>query len=166
MKLLFALGCIGVSFALLGCLATQPLIPGADRASVEQTWGKPTRVVKTGAGERWEYSTAPQGRMRSIARFGNDGKLVQAGDVFNIEQFSKLRPGMSRDEVEDLIGAPYWPMMYNGFPEITHLVWRWQDTQNWMCFSARFNNKTWILTDSGWYLEEKPEPELGYTRPC
>jgi hypothetical protein len=166
MNLFRTLAGVCAPFALVSCMTMQPLVPGADRASVERTWGIPTRVVQTTTGERWEYSSAPYGRVRNIARFGKDGKLVQSGEVLNIAQFSKLRPGMSRDEVEDLIGAPYWPMVYNGLPEITNLIWRWQDNHNWMCFAARFNNKTWILIDSGWYLEEKPAPDIGLSRTC
>jgi outer membrane protein assembly factor BamE (lipoprotein component of BamABCDE complex) len=160
-----------IAFALTSALAAscatmRPLPPGADRAAVERVWGTPSKVVQTAVGERWEYSSAPNGRLRSIARFSKEGALIQSGPVLNIAHFTKLQPGMSRDDVEDIIGEPYWPMIYNGVPNITHLLWRWQTDHDWMCFSARFDNKTWLLIDSGWYLEEKPSPEIGEARRC
>ena len=63
-----------------GCMSLRPLEPRASTADVRAAWGAPTTQVRlpagSGGGERWAYSSAPEGRTVQILSFDGTGKLV------------------------------------------------------------------------------------------
>lgn len=98
-----------VAFALLaaGCTSFDSLAPGMPSQKVHAAVGAPANVWKNPDGsEVWEYPLGPMGLQTYMVSFGPDGAVRDVRQVLTEENISALRPGMSREEVRQLIGRP------------------------------------------------------------
>jgi hypothetical protein len=82
------------------------------RESVRASWGNPSQIKKLGAGERWIYSTAMEGRETWFVEFDATGRAGLPLQVLTNERVKMLKPSMSVDEVENLIGPKYYELRY------------------------------------------------------
>jgi hypothetical protein len=89
------------------------LVPGQSTlAEVEALMG-PAADKRPAAGGQtvYYYSRLPFGNATYAARIAPDGKLIALEQRLTLENFDKLKPGVTRaEEVLDLLGPPYRPM--------------------------------------------------------
>jgi outer membrane protein assembly factor BamE (lipoprotein component of BamABCDE complex) len=142
---------LGTSLALAGCddrqgeLAVQKLkeffnavkpdalllkglTPGVTtEAEIRDQMGKPdTERTFTDGSKRLEYPRGPQGLNTYMVDIGPDGKLQAITQVLTADNFAKIRPGMSEDEVRRLLGKPGEVAVYPLKPE-TVWSWKWRE---------------------------------------
>jgi SmpA/OmlA family protein len=90
-----------------GCASFPSLSPGTPAPEVESRAGAPAGVWKNPDGsEVWEYPQGPLGTATYMVSFGPDRAVREVRQVLNDETISRLRVGMSRDEVRRLVGKP------------------------------------------------------------
>jgi outer membrane protein assembly factor BamE (lipoprotein component of BamABCDE complex) len=125
--------------AVSGCAAVSPVKSGMDELQVEARMGKPETVRKNADGSQvWEYPGGPLGRQTYIVTLASDHSVTQVRQVLSEEYFSKVRTGMSRDEVRRLLGKPGEIMIFGARDEE---VWSWRYQQeNPMFFNVLFDH--------------------------
>jgi outer membrane protein assembly factor BamE (lipoprotein component of BamABCDE complex) len=104
---------------LAGCAALSPsLPPGASKAEVEAALGTPVDVVTAPGGETvWQYPRGPVGQTTYMVAFGADGRAKGLTQVLTLENFARIRPGMTRDEVRFVLGRPGGTLIYRNLGE-------------------------------------------------
>ena len=125
------LACIGT--LLFGCAGNPftgyDVTPGTPRDAVIARMGQPQRVVRLPSGERLQYSLQPLGRYAWMVDVDGGGKVVQARQVLNANDFNRIETGKwTRDDVEREFGRPAWVdgvASWKG-PIMTY---RWRDLQ-------------------------------------
>lgn len=136
--LVAALGWLG------GCdyVAQKELVPGVStRADVERLMGKPRMVWDEPDGRTLlEYVRAPAGHDTWMVEIGPDGKYVRMRNLLTEDNFARVRPGMSRDEVRRLLGAPTEQVRFERRQED---VWSWR-------FMADQNRSTFFNVHFGY----------------
>jgi len=118
---------------LFGCAGNPftgyDVAPGTPRDAVIARMGQPQRVVRLPTGERLQYSLQPLGRYAWMVDLDGGGKVVQARQVLNANDFNRIEPGKwTRDDVEREFGRPAWidgVASWKG-PIMTY---RWRDLQ-------------------------------------
>jgi len=91
----------------VGCASFPSISPGSPAQQVEALVGSPDRVWKNPDGsEVWEYPQGPMGTETFMVSLGPERTVQDVRQVLNEETISKLRIGMSRDEVRRMIGKP------------------------------------------------------------
>lgn len=99
---------IAAAAALLvaGCAFT-PVKPGMSREEVMSHYGTPTRTVPLASGTRLQYSTQPTGQTAVMVDLDAAGRVVNARQVLNIQDFSRIEVGKwTRTDVEREFGRP------------------------------------------------------------
>ena len=115
-----------LALALLaaGCANFSAISPGDSATTVEARVGPPGAVWKNADGsEVWEY---PQGSyaVQTFMVALDSGRVVrEVREVLNETSFSRIRPGMSREDVRRLIGKPR-EIWY--FPARDEETWTWR----------------------------------------
>ena len=155
------------SMALVaGCMSLRPLEPGASTADVRAAWGAPTTQVRlpagSGGGERWAYSSAPEGRTVQILSFDGTGKLVSNVQGLTPQRVAQVVIGQTQDEVEALIGPSYWSLRYPFRPEELVHVYRFMDGTFPTCFYVGYGNDGRVIS-TGSREEDKG---VRIMRPC
>jgi hypothetical protein len=90
-----------------GCTSFPSISTGTPAQQVQALVGSPDQVWKNPDGsEVWEYPQGPMGTETFMVSFGDDRTVREVRQVLNEETISKLRVGMSRDEVRRMIGKP------------------------------------------------------------
>jgi outer membrane protein assembly factor BamE (lipoprotein component of BamABCDE complex) len=125
---------------LCSCAAT-PVSTGMDAVQVQARMGKPETVRKNPDGsEIWEYPTGPLGRQTYMVTLGPDHAVKDVRQVLTDEYFLKVIPGMSRDQVRQLLGKPSEVSTYTARDEE---VWSWRYQQvNAMLFNVLFDHSS------------------------
>ena len=118
-----------------GCVGITPLAPSATQAEVRSAWGAPALQVKTASGERWTYSTGPEGREAWLLEFDASGRMVSRTQGLTLARVTQVKNGLTQPDVEALIGPSYWTLRYPFKPE--ELV-AWKPTgQAWVYDMAK-----------------------------
>jgi len=101
------------------------LKPGITTAQeVRQIMGPPTMEWSNDDGtQTWEYPRTPQGLVNYMIVFGPDKVLREVRQVLTEENFARVKPGMSRDEVRRLLGQPATELYFSLKKEY---VWDWK----------------------------------------
>jgi hypothetical protein len=121
-----------------GCANFAAIGPGDSAQAVAKQVGAPTGVWKNPDGsELWEYAQGPYGRQTYMVALGSDHAVRAVHQVLSEEYFSRVRSGMSRDEVRQLLGRPGEIAV---FPLRGDEVWSWRYQQeNPMLFHVLFD---------------------------
>lgn len=121
-----------------GCAAVSPVAPGMDEMQVQARMGKPETVRKNADGSQvWEYPTGPAGRQTYMIGVGADKSVKDVRQVLSDEYFARVRPGMSRDDVRQILGKPG---IVSNYPARDEEVWTWRYQQvNPMFFNVLFD---------------------------
>lgn len=108
-----------LALLLAGCAALSPSIPsGASKADVEAALGKPVDVVNAPGGDVvWQYPRGPVGQTTYMVAFGADGRAKGLTQALTWENFARVRPGMTRDEIRLTFGRPYTTVFYRNLGE-------------------------------------------------
>ena len=124
--------------SLAGCANFTAVTSGMPAQQVQAKLGSPETVRKNADGsEVWEYPEGPYGRQTYMVTVGADRTVREVHQVLNDEYFSRVRAGMSRDEVRRLLGRPGEIMMFGARDEE---VWSWRyQQQNAMFFNVLFD---------------------------
>lgn len=107
-------------------------------ADIEQRMGQPVmRWRDADGGETLVYPEGPQGFRTWFVRSDANGRVIARQNVLAAEQFAKIQPQMSEEEVLRLLGPPFtpWTIYYKARDE---LVWEWRYCDDWN-EPARFN---------------------------
>src|SRR5712691_10418685 len=122
-----------------GCANFSAISPGDSAPTVEARVGAPGTVWKNADGsEVWEYPLGPSGVQTFMIDIGPDRTVRAVRQVLREEYFSKVVPGMSRDEVGRLLGRPK-EVWY--FPARDEEVWTWRYLEvNYRLFSVLFDH--------------------------
>jgi len=136
-KRLFA-GLVSLAAAVLpGCDAIylDEFKPGISTATeVRQRMGAPAAEYANADGSvTWEYNRQPQGVHTHMLTFGTDRILLRVEQVLADEYYAQLVPGMSKAQVQRVLGKPggtttfamkreeVWDWRVEGFPQ--HEEW-------------------------------------------
>jgi hypothetical protein len=126
-----------------GCADLSAISPGTSPQQVQARAGAPSAVWKnTDGSEVWEYSSVPLGLQTYMVSFGPDHAVREVHQVLSEEYFSKVRKGMSRDEIRRIFGKP-GEISY--FPSREEEIWSWRylgDGAQYMFFNVHFDRGT------------------------
>ena len=140
-KARLSLPLLALAASLAGCASFTAVPSGMPAQQVQAKLGTPETVRKNADGsEVWEYPGGPLGRQTYIVTLGSDRAVREAHQVLSEEYFSKVRAGMSRDEVRKLLGKPGEIMVFGARDEE---VWSWRyQQQNPMFFNVLFDRSS------------------------
>ena len=113
------------------------LLPGCDDANfsrltpgqsttetVRQVMGPPTQEWSDPDGSQtWEYPRTPEGIVNYMIDFAPDGKLRAIRQVLTEENFGRVQPGMTREQIRRLLGRPAHE---RHFQLKNEYVWDWK----------------------------------------
>lgn len=121
-----------------GCAGFSAISPGDSAHSVEARVGEPATVWKNADGsEVWEYPQGPPGAQTFMVTIDTDYSVREMHQVLSEEYFSKIRPGMSRGEVQRILGRP-GEIRYFRLRDEETWSWRYLDV-NYRFFNVMFN---------------------------
>jgi hypothetical protein len=112
----------------------------ATEADVRAKFGEPEKVWDAPGGARiFEYNRQPAGQRNYMITVGPDGRMNALRQVLTPDNFAKVQPGMSLDDVRKLLGKPAKITPYELKREV-HADWRYLDGPNTaMVFTVIFS---------------------------
>ncbi|WP_038785713.1 outer membrane protein assembly factor BamE domain-containing protein [Burkholderia pseudomallei] len=119
-------------------LAFGNLQPGVSTIDdVRRQAGKPEIVWQNDDGsQRFEYPRGPNGLNTYMLDFGPDGRLIAITQALTADNFAKVTPGMTQDDVRRLLGKPAIVAQY----ALSHeTVWSWHWAEGGVSGDAMFN---------------------------
>ena len=138
-RLGFALGLLSL---LAGCQNFAAIAPGTASSELVKQFGAPNVVGKNSDGsEVWEYPRTPSGYEKFLIEIGADRTVRSVHQVLAEEYLSKVRIGMSRDDVRQILGTPY---EIATFKRRNEEVWTWpyRDTPAVVLFHVHFDRSS------------------------
>lgn len=165
MKLLFTLALTIMTSFIVGCAGVGTLKPGASQAEVRAAWGTPTVAKKTTTGERWTYSTAPEGNRVFLLEFDGGGRLLSQVQGLTLERVSQIKNGSAQADVEALIGPSYYSIRYPFKREELVHIYRFQNGPVAACFYVGYDAAA-VVTSTGMGDENRERGRFGLMRPC
>ena len=106
---------------------------------VRKQFGDPVTLTVLPDGSRvFDYPRQPEGWTNYVITIGPDGRMSSLRQLLNPDNFARVRPGLERQEVRNLLGRPAQMKRYDLKNEE---VWDWrfkQDGQQSMLFSVTF----------------------------
>lgn len=107
---------------------------------VRKFMGKPEMIWEEKDGSQvLEYVRAPEGHQTYMVNIGPDGKYRGMRNILVADEFAKIRPGMSRDDVRRLLGKPTEVVTFKLKEEE---VWSWKhiaEAQRSQYFNVHFS---------------------------
>lgn len=99
--------------------------PGATtQIEVRSRMGEPSFVHWNDDGTAtWEYNRQPNGIHCYMISFGSDLVVAKVEQVLTEANFARIRPGLSKDEVRRLLGAPATKAVFDNLGEE---IWEWR----------------------------------------
>lgn len=157
------LAVISLVGALSGCAAVSTIAPGSSTSDVTQRWGQPDRRDRSAAGERWIYTTLPEGRQVWRFDFDTGGRLLRQSQGLTLAQLSQIHEGMQQTAVEHEIGPSYWSLRYPYRPDELVHVYRFLADTIPMCFYVGYGDDG-LVKSTGMQPEDRSNRSLH--RPC
>ncbi|SFB33710.1 Beta-barrel assembly machine subunit BamE [Collimonas sp. OK607] len=100
----------------------------SSEADVRNAMGEPDTVWEKEDGERTlEYPKGPAGARTWMFYIGKDGKLSDYKQVLTEENFARIKVGMRKEEVRQMLGRPRTVVQ---FKRKNEEVWDWRYTQS------------------------------------
>ena len=128
---------LGALLSLLGCDRTGELRPGiSTTAEVIDKMGRPTMEWQEGADKVWEYPFTPEGTRNYMLTIGPDGILKAMEQVLTPENFARVQPGMTREQIRRLLGKPASVQFFELKQEE---AWEWKEQTPLPSSDIRFN---------------------------
>jgi hypothetical protein len=129
-----------LSALLSACVAPVPTtaIIGLDKPALLQKLGKPKRESVYLDGERWDYSRGHEGIFMYFVHIDSEGRVARYEQVLSEENFARIKPGMTKAEVIDIIGEG---PRYNGIARGRGSVWSYKNFWSSVCiwFQVEFD---------------------------
>jgi len=106
------------------------LVPGTSRlADVQALMGMPAMRWQDADGSvQLAYPRGPAGVETFMVKLGPDGRLQSIANVLDEDTFARVRAGMSKDQVQRLIGPPDANRSVY-FKARDELAWEWRFTE-------------------------------------
>ncbi|HTQ73015.1 MAG TPA: hypothetical protein VMI74_01925 [Burkholderiales bacterium] len=121
-----------------GCASFSSISPGDSDVNVRDKVGAPVTVWKNPDGsELWQYPRGYYATQTFIITMGADRKVEEIHQALSEPYFSKIVPGMSRDDVFRTLGRPREIWNFPVRDEETW-IWRYYDT-SYMFFNVLFD---------------------------
>jgi hypothetical protein len=124
--------CLLAAVLLTACASGGDLAShNLDIADIEQRMGQPVmRWHEADGGETLVYPEGAQGYRTWFVRSDASGRVIARKNVLAAEQFAKIQPQMSEEEVLHLLGppVPHWTTYFKARDE---LVWEWRYCNDW-----------------------------------
>ncbi|HMW18567.1 MAG TPA: outer membrane protein assembly factor BamE [Accumulibacter sp.] len=140
----FAGCCLGGLLGILSACDADSLgrlKPGVSTsAEVIQVMGQPKLEWREADGTRyWEYPRTPEGMVNYRLVIGPDDRLREVQQLLTEANFAKVKPGMSREDIQLLLGQP----AHQRYFSLKHeTVWDWKTKRepgmDWY-FNVHFN---------------------------
>ncbi|MDO4231049.1 MAG: outer membrane protein assembly factor BamE [Lautropia sp.] len=140
-------------------IAQKTLVAGeSTEADVRRWMGQPDLVWEEEDGSRvLEYPRGPMGLETYFVSIGADGRYRRIEQVLTPENFGRLKPGMDRDQVRQILGRPAEKARFSLSKEE---VWSWRhkapDTSV-MYFNAHFHQESGLLKRTDTVVDWKRE---------
>ena len=148
---------------LVSCASLRPMPMGATQADVRAALGAPSLQSKTGSGERWAYSTAPEGKLTWMYDCDAAGRMVSRTQALTIDSIARVSNGQTLADVELLIGPSYWSRRYPFRQDEWVQVYRFDDVALPMCFYVGYNAANVVVSTA---MQEEIRSSLRMSRPC
>jgi SmpA / OmlA family len=136
--------------ALAGCASYDgySLRPGVSTENeLRQVMGTPAMEFRNTDGSReLAYPRGPLGTQTFMADVSHDGIVQVVRPVLSDGTFSRIQPGMTRDDVLRLIGPPGGTME---FPRMQQDSWEWRYLDSWRyvaIFSVNFDRSGVVVS--------------------
>jgi len=116
-----------VAAALPACdyVNLKEIKPGVTtQADVRSRMGEPGFIHWNDDGTAtWEYARQPNGSSCYMITFGQDHVVAKVEQVLNDADYTKVRVGMSKDDIRRLLGAPGSKQLFDNLREE---IWEWR----------------------------------------
>ena len=152
-------------FALLAasCANLRPVEMGATQEAVRAALGAPSLQLKTSSGERWAYSSAPEGKLTWLYDFDASGRVVARTQGLTMASIAQVKNGQTQAAVEAMIGPSYWSLRYPfKQDELVH-VYRFVDVVLPMCFYVGYDASNTVVSTG---MQEEIRSSMRLSRPC
>lgn len=107
-----------------GCASFSAIQPGDPAQSVTDRVGEPTTVWMNDDGsEIWQYPQGHYATQTYIVTVGPDERVVGVHQALSEPYFSQVQRGMSREDVQRLLGPP---REVRNFPARGEETWSWR----------------------------------------
>lgn len=94
----------------------------------------------------FEYNRQPEGMVNYMITIGADGRMSALRQVLSPQNFSKITPGMSMEQVRKMLGKPMKITPYTG-QQRTHYDWRYLNPPNTpMLFTVVFDSDLKVVS--------------------
>jgi hypothetical protein len=137
-------------FLIAGCthLGVGGFVPGATtEADVRMKLGAPGMSwAEPDGGKLLEYSGQPNGTFCHMIVIGPDGKVREIRQAFTEENYRRVAPGLTQDQVRRLLGRPEETLRFHLKPD--EEVWTWridETTEKIEYFNAYFGRDGRLL---------------------
>jgi len=122
------LSIVGLIFAcvLAGCAGYRPPadLIGQSRADLISRMGQPEREYPSPAGQKLHYPRGPAGSHTYFVYLDSSDRVIRWEQVLTEERFGTIRPGMTREQVRQVLGAPLLNPLFR--PDRWDYVFRYQ----------------------------------------
>jgi outer membrane protein assembly factor BamE (lipoprotein component of BamABCDE complex) len=137
-----------VTAGLVGCDRASQLEEGVStEVQVRKEFGDPVTITVNPDGTRtFDYPRQPEGWANWVIKIGADGKVTSIRQLLTPDNFAKVTPGLSQQEVRDILGRPARMQKFDLKKEE---VWDWRFKQNGQdskFFSVTFDASGKVLT--------------------
>jgi outer membrane protein assembly factor BamE (lipoprotein component of BamABCDE complex) len=151
------------ALALAACDRTDKLEEGVStEVEVRKQFGDPVTVTVNPGGTRTlDYPRQPEGWTNYVIQIGPDGKMSSLRQLLHPDNFARVKPGLRRDDVRQLLGRPAKMVRYDLKKEE---VWDWrfkEGGQMSRLFSVTFN-EAGVVTGSA--VADDPRESLTGSR--
>jgi outer membrane protein assembly factor BamE (lipoprotein component of BamABCDE complex) len=108
-------------------------------ADVRKQFGDPVTVTVAADGTRvLDYPRQPEGWTNYVIKIGPDGKMSSLRQLLNDDNFARIVPGMSAQQVRDTLGRPAEQKRYDLKKEEVW-SWRYKPVNESRLFSVTFS---------------------------
>ncbi len=147
------LSIVGLISACLisGCAGYAPPadLIGQSRATLISTMGVPEREYPSPAGRKLHFPRGPAGSHTYFVYLDGSGRVVNWEQVLTEEKFGTIRPGMTSEQVIDVLGAT---RITNGLGRDRGYVWHYRyDTPHCQSFVIEFTQED-VVRSAGYRL--------------
>lgn len=139
MKILLS-GASALLLTACAALDGYTLRPGASEAEVRSLMGSPAAEYTSRDGTReLVYPRGPLGTQTYVASMSSEGVLKDVRNVLTDDVFNRIRPGLTQQEVLEMIGPPGDTMHFSR-SDTTAWDYRYMDTWGYLAiFSVTFD---------------------------
>jgi len=136
---LFRASALALAVLAAGCASFSSVTPGDSDVNVKDKVGAPATVWKNPDGsEVWQYPQGYYATQTFVITMGADKRVEEIHQALSEPYFSKIVPGMSRDDVYRMLGRPREIWNFPARDEETW-IWRYFD-MNYMFFNVLFDH--------------------------